>query len=70
MSREDDRARRLLREQAEGVVRGADSTLESGVSEENRSLIHELQVHQVELEMQNEELRRAQRELEVSRDTR
>ena len=68
MSREDDRARRLLREQAEGVVRGADSTLESGVSEENRSLIHELQVHQVELEMQNEELRRAQRELEVSRD--
>ena len=35
--------------------------------EEVRQMLHELRVHQIELEMQNEELRRAQAELKVSR---
>ena len=33
-----------------------------------RRVLHELRVHEIELEMQNEELRRAQEELEVSRE--
>jgi len=37
-------------------------------SEETRRLIHELRVHQIELEMQNEELRRAQTEIEAAKD--
>ncbi|MCP4537368.1 MAG: PAS domain S-box protein [Chloroflexi bacterium] len=36
--------------------------------EEVKHLVHELRVHQIELEMQNGELRRAQQELEASRD--
>jgi PAS domain S-box-containing protein len=35
--------------------------------EETRHAVHELRVHQIELELQNEELRRAQQELEASR---
>jgi len=37
-------------------------------SEESRKLIQELHIYQTELEMQNEELRRTQQELEAQRD--
>ena len=37
-------------------------------ADELQHLLHELQVHQIELEMQNQQLREAQQELEQSRD--
>ena len=60
-----------LRHRAEEIARENAATtpegLESLSPDAARSLLHDLRVHQIELEMQNEELRRAQVELETSR---
>ena len=60
-----------LRQQAEARARGtadpATDQLEGLSAEATRQMLHELRVHQIELEMQNEELRRAQVEIEVAR---
>ena len=59
-----------LRNKAEEAVRSKTTPLpgQPGTpsSEADRVVWHELQVHQIELEMQNEELRRVQAELELS----
>jgi len=55
-----------LRSAAEAMVGNlSPSTMEANPSE---VLLHELLVHKIELEMQNEELRRAHSELEEARD--
>jgi two-component system, cell cycle sensor histidine kinase and response regulator CckA len=57
-----------LRRLAEEKARAIQARLpETPSPEEAGRLIHELQVHKIELELQNEELRRAQGELEASR---
>ncbi|MGZ8095783.1 MAG: PAS domain S-box protein [Methylosarcina sp.] len=55
-----------LRAKAEARLRA--EGLEKPDLEDVDKIIHELHVHQIELEMQNDELRRAQLELEVARD--
>jgi len=56
-----------LRKRAEEELK-PDATLIENLSDEDvRKLAHELQVHQIELEMQNDELRKAQIEIEESR---
>jgi len=56
------------RVRAEKQLQGGADPYGSEVDQEAMRLLHELQVYQIELESQNEELRRFQEELEVSRD--
>jgi len=58
---------RELRRRAEGLLRGEKSATEPATALEASALLHELRVREIELEMQNEELRRAQEELGASR---
>ncbi|MGC8495100.1 MAG: hypothetical protein ACP5SH_25565, partial [Syntrophobacteraceae bacterium] len=56
-----------LRKRAEETLKSEPDKPDDMCSEEAHRLIHELRVHQIELEMQNEELRLVQQELEISR---
>jgi PAS domain S-box-containing protein len=62
---------RVLRQRAESLAaeraRAIPDDPEALSPEVARRALHELRVHQIELEMQNEELRRTQEDLEVSR---
>lgn len=57
-----------LRQQAEHALRGQPVNITTLTPVEVTRLIEELQVHQIELELQNAQLRQTQQELEVARD--
>ena len=57
-----------LRRSAERLLQESAEKLKTVPEKDLKGLIHELRVHQVELEIQNEELRRAQIEIEESRN--
>ena len=57
-----------LRQRAEEALRGKPVEVTDLSLEDIQHLLHELQVHQAELAIQNEELRRVQQELETARD--
>ncbi len=56
-----------LRRQAEELPRPAKRNVTTIPGKDVQQLVHELQVHQIELETQNEELRRTKMELEAAR---
>jgi PAS domain S-box-containing protein len=57
-----------LRERAESRLASTEAAAAQASEAEVRRLLHELQVHQIELELQNEELRSAQVALSLARD--
>ena len=57
-----------LRQRAAELLRGHIRDLRAPSPEEVQQLVYELEVHRIELEMQNEELRETQQQLEASRD--
>ena len=63
-----DSSAKTLRQRAEQQLRTSSTDIAGMPTEDVQSLVHELQVHQIELEIQNEELRQAQIELAESRD--
>jgi hypothetical protein len=62
-----DGLRRRAEDAAQELAVGMPDNLDALSPEDARKVLHELRVHQIELEMQNEELRRVQEELEASR---
>jgi PAS domain S-box-containing protein len=70
MAKKQDRSMKVtaLRGQAEARLRATKRDVAAMPVKDVQQLVHELQVHQIELEMQNEELRRTQTELEAARD--
>jgi len=62
------RQHKTPRERAKAMLRATRTEVSAMAEEDVRALVHELQVHQAELETQNEELRRVQAELAESRD--
>ena len=60
-------AGQMLRKRAEEKIAAGDKPFEDMLASEMSTLIHELRIHQIELEMQNEELRKSQAETERSR---
>ena len=61
------KAKRTLRRKAEKILAERPKRVSGASAKDGDHLVHELSVHEIELEMQNEELQKAQLETEASR---
>ncbi len=68
MATKKSRSRETLRNKAEKIVSKRPKRTSRISERDTQKLIHELEVHQIELEMQNDELRSKQIEIEEARD--
>ncbi len=68
MSQNKQKREKTLREKAEARLKSTTPEVDHLGPEEIRALIHDYQVHQIELEIQNEELRNTQQQLSLARD--
>lgn len=69
MSESWEEKRKLLREQAEKLLTSQSAGTSPKSHAELERVIHDLSVHQIELELQNEELLRAQQQLQAALDS-
>ncbi len=70
MAKKQDRSTKVtaLRRQTEARLRAAKPDVAAVPVKDAQQLVHELQIDQIELQVQNDELRRTQVELEAARD--
>ena len=68
MSESWDEKRRALREQAEKLLSTGIPESQLNSHAEMERIVHDLSVHQIELELQNEELQHTQQQMEAARD--
>ena len=68
MRQNPENSNKRLRRKAEQRVQETEPSIEAPCDGNPKAIIHELRVHQVELEMQNNELRQAQEDLQKSLD--
>ena len=67
-ARPEDTSPAGLRRRAERRLRRKNGNISGMSIQDVQALVHELEIHQMELEIQNEELREAQLELARARD--
>jgi hypothetical protein len=63
-----NRYRNLSRDELTALLQQAEAALEAESAAEHQRLLYDLNLHQIELEIQNRDLRAAQHALETARD--